>query len=128
LGGPEAASENIFVGTGEGLNLAAEYLNSKPNAKELNVLAWYGTGCLSYFFEGEVEIIDLDDVWSEDEKLLLQQSDYLVTYSNQWFRNRPVVLLQKLEGIQPEHSVWINEIEYARIYNTDQLPKDLFGY
>jgi hypothetical protein len=127
LGGPSAASEKIFVGTGEGLNLAGEYLNQKPSAEDLKVLAWYGTGCLSYFFEGEVDIIDLDDVWSEDEQVLLRNSDYLVTYSNQWFRNRPAELLNALEGIQPEHTVWLQGIEYAHIYATNQLPTELFG-
>jgi len=127
LGGPQAASEKIFVGTGEGLNLAGEYLNQKPGAEELNVLSWYGVGCLSFFFDGHVEIIDLDDTWSEGEQVLLQNSDYLVTYSNQWFRNRPEELLVQLETVTPEYTIWLNGIEYARIYDTDQLPDALFG-
>ena len=50
-----------------------------------------------------------------------------MTYSNQWFRNMPPELLDALTPITPEHTVWINGIEYARIYRTDQLPAELFG-
>ena len=127
LGGSEKAGETIFVGTGEGLDLAAEYLNAKPNASELVVTAWYGTGCLSYYFEGQVFDIDHDNRWEEKELDMLAQSDYLLLYSNQWFRNKPAKLLAALENIEPEHRVWLDGIEYVRIYHVSQIPDSMIG-
>ncbi len=126
LGGSENAGRTIFVGTGEGLDLVGEYLDQKPNPEEIRVVAWFGTGCISYFFEGTVIDINHDDVWGAREMKLLETADYLVTYSNQWFRNRPADLLFGLAGVEPEHRVWINGIEYARIYSISQLPAILY--
>lgn len=127
LGGAAQAQATIFIGTGEGLNLAGDYLNSKPDPQDIKVLAWYGTGCLSLFFDGEVEIIDLDNNWSDREQTALREADYLVTYANQWFRGHPEELLAALEDIPPEHTVRLHGITYARIYDTSDLPESLFG-
>ena len=127
LGGSEKAGETIFVGTGEGQDLAAEYLNAKPNAGNLVVTAWYGTACLSYYFEGQVYDIDHDNRWEEKELDTLAQSDYLLLYSNQWFRNQPSKLLAALENIEPEYRVWLDGIEYVRIYHVSQIPDSMIG-
>ena len=125
LGGSQRAGETIFVGTGEGLDLAGEYLNIKPDARQLTAMAWYGPGCLSYFFEGEVILIDMDNEWSDDERADLAASDYLLVYSNQLFRDRPEYLLDSLEGIEPEKRIWLHGIEYVRIYSAVDLPAEL---
>lgn len=127
LGGSEKAGETIFVGTGEGLDLAAEYLNAKPGAASLVVTSWYGTGCLSYYFEGQVFDIDHDNRWDQKERETLAQSDYLLLYSNQWFRNQPAEFLAALENIEPEHRIWLDGIEYVRIYHISQIPGSLIG-
>ena len=129
LGGGEKAGETIFVGTGEGLDQVGTYLNEKEHPEALSVLSWYGIGCLSYYFDGEVNIINHDNHWSDTERALLSESDYLVTYTNEWFRNNPEELLSTLEEVKPEYSVWINHIEYARVYDVATLPPVLFdGY
>lgn len=43
-------------------------------------------------------------------------SDYVVIYIHQWQRDIPKTVLDYLEQITPEHSVWIDGLEYARIY------------
>ena len=45
--------------------------------------------------------------------------DYFVTYINQWQRNMPEDLLPELDAQEPEHTIWINGIEYARIYKNN---------
>ena len=104
MGGSERAGKTIFVGTGEGLDLAGEYLNTEPNADQLTALSWYGTGCLSYFFDGEVISLDHDDRWEKGERVDLAESDYLLIYSNQLFRNQPESLLKALEGTRAEEA------------------------
>ena len=52
--------------------------------------------------------------------------DYLVVYSKQWTRGIPVGLFTYLAGVEPEHSVWINNIEYARIYDVNTLPPEIY--
>ena len=88
-------------------------------------MAWYGPGCLSYFFDGTVILIDQDDQWSADERADLAKSDYLLIYSNQLFRGVPQDLLIPLEGVEPEKRIWLYGIEYVRIYAVDDLPAEL---
>lgn len=126
LGGSKTAGLTKFIGVGEGLNLAAEYLNRKPDAQTVTVLSWYGIGPFSFFFEGKSETIWVGQEWaSEDTAYLLQNIDYLVTYTNQWYRGIPENLFIILAGIQPEYSVWINDIEYARIYDVSSIREKL---
>jgi hypothetical protein len=39
-----------------------------------------------------------------------------VIYIHQWQRNTPEKILDYLSAKIPEYSVWINGIEYARVY------------
>jgi hypothetical protein len=55
-------------------------------------------------------------------------TDYLVTYINQWKRRIPERLIDALESVPPEHTIWINEIEYVRIYKVDDLPQEFYEY
>ena len=108
------------------MNLAAEYLNDKPDAEDLTVLSWYGIGPLSFFFDGETETFYVLDTWtSKDMDFFLNEFDYLVTYSNQWMRGIPKDLMVILEDIEPEHTVWINDIEYARVYSVSFIKSSL---
>jgi len=127
LGGSHKAGTALFIGSGEGLNLAAEYLNRKPNAEELMVLSWYGIGPFSYYFTGQTKVLSLgDSVWSEELAAELKEFDYLVIYANQWRRKLPEGLFPRIKKAQPEKTIWINGIEYARIYEVKNLPKKVF--
>jgi hypothetical protein len=35
--------------------------------------------------------------------------------------------MRALEGEPPEKSIWVNGIEYARIYRMDALPADFYS-
>jgi len=119
LGGGRKAPQVMQIGWGEGLDQAAMYLNQKDQAKKLNVFSWYENGPFSFFFEGNSQHIGTGAFTSEDWKTL-EESDYLVIYIHQWQRNLPAELLDYIKSWNPEHSVWINNIEYARIYKLDK--------
>jgi 4-amino-4-deoxy-L-arabinose transferase-like glycosyltransferase len=125
LGGSRRAGEVLSVGSGEGLDLAAEYLNDKPDAENLKAISWYGNGPFSYYFVGETRTL-WSYIWDEKKISELKEMDYLVVYSTQWSRGMPVGLFPHLAGVEPEHSVWINSIEYARIYDVNTLPPEIY--
>jgi len=125
LGGSRKADEVLSVGSGEGLDLAAEYLNNKPDAENLKAMSWYGNGPFSYYFVGEARPL-WSDIWNEKKISELKEMDYLVVYSTQWARKLPLGLFPHLAEVDPEHSVWINNIEYARIYDVNTLPPEIY--
>lgn len=126
LGGGKTAGETSFVGHGEGLNEAAVYLNTKPGAENFTVMSWYGIGPFSFFFRGEsVDLYFARGFSGEETTRFFEDVDYLVTYSSQWFERRPKNLFDMLDNIEPEYSVWINEIEYARIYDVSAIEDSL---
>jgi hypothetical protein len=105
------------VGWGEGLDQAAQYLNEKPDAKRLHVMSWYPIGSFSYYFKGHTEYMTspyvvTDSMWNE-----FLSSDYAVIYVNQWQRNLHNKILDYLSQQEPEKRIWIDGIEYVRIYN-----------
>ena len=74
--------------------------------------------------------IKLDQFVTADEHLWLNRSanfyfalgqrDYAVIYYHQWQRQMiPDWMLEYLSTRTPEHTVWINGIEYVRIYKID---------
>ena len=126
-GGGKKANNTRFVGYGEGLDVAARYLANKENAGNLTVAAWYGYGPFSFFFPGKSFLIPTGVTWSNNFINMLQHSDYLVVYANQWHRNIPPELFTLLDNFQPEKSVWLNDIEYVRIYRVDDFRDMLNG-
>jgi len=117
IGGSKRAPEVMQIGWGEGLDQAALYLNQKENAEDLKVMSWYTPGAFSYFFVGGSEEFHRGGTGWEEE---IQDSDYLVIYIHQWQRNLPSDLLAHISEWQPEHSIWINGIEYVQIF---KIPK-----
>jgi hypothetical protein len=116
MGGGRAALEVIPVGWGEGLDQAASYLNQKPNASRLKVSTYHASGCFSYYFDGGVRDIPPLSELSEERWQRFIESDYAVIYITQWQRQAPPQVLAYVSALQPEHTIWINGLEYARIY------------
>jgi hypothetical protein len=122
----EPGRENPNFGYGDGLELAANYLAQKPEAANTTVIAFYGRGPFSYFYPGKTE--QLKPVYAEAENVpqliqILHQSKYLVIYYEvERERDQPANVMHALEGITPEHVIWLNGIEYIRIYRADTLP------
>ena len=46
----------------------------------------------------------------------INAADYAVIYIHQWQRNLPPELLARLAPLEPEQTIWINGLEYVRIY------------
>jgi hypothetical protein len=118
LGGIGKAVDVMMVGWGEGLDLAADYLNEQPSAEKLRVISWYGDGPLSFFFKGQTVGMDVDMSLE-----FLQKSDYIVLYINQIPRQLPSQeILSYFETLTPLHVVKIDNLDYARIYKMQDIP------
>jgi hypothetical protein len=118
MGGSRKAPNVMQIGWGEGLDQAALYLNQKNDADNLVVSSWYGLGSFSFYFDGETIDIPNKELTDSDWQAI-HSSDFIVTYVHQWQRNLPAALLSELAAKIPEKSIWINGIEYVRIYKQD---------
>ncbi len=117
--------QNPNFGYGDGLELAARYLAQKPEAANSTVIAFYGRGPFSYFYPGKTE--QLKPVYADAQNVpqlvqILHQSKYLVIYYElEQERDVPANVMRALEGVTPEKVIWLNDIEYIRIYRADTL-------
>ena len=124
----QAGPQNPNFGYGEGLDLAAAYLEAKPTAEDSTAMAFYGRGPFSYFYVGKTE--PLKTIYAEAENVpqliqVLRRADYLVIYyAIQKGRDAPANVMRALEGVSPETSIWLNGIEYVRIYDMASMPAD----
>lgn len=113
LGGSRAATGVMMIGRGEGLDQAARYLNSLPNAGELVAMARYNKGCVSYYFNGRV--LGMDDTATLDD---LKKADYVIMYIHQWQRQIPSKeALDYLRTLKPVFVARIDGLDYAEVYN-----------
>lgn len=111
-GGTARAPQVMIIGWGEGLDQAARYLNSRSDVKKLRVASWYPEGPFSYFFEG----ITLREDFPSNPRDL-PKLDYIVLYYHQWQRQLPSPeFLAYFDARSPEKIIYLNGLEYARIY------------
>jgi hypothetical protein len=95
--------------------------------KYLKALSWYRMDLFSYFFKDKTSQLEVGtNIWDAKEIAELKDMDYLVIYNNQWHRGVPAGLFQYLAGIQPDRSIRIKGIEYARVYNVIAFPSEKF--
>jgi 4-amino-4-deoxy-L-arabinose transferase-like glycosyltransferase len=121
LGGTKKAPQVMMIGWGEGLDQAARYLNTMPNAEHLRAATWFWNGTFSYFFLGE----SLPGRFTPDTVSVRQwlSSDYCVIYINQRQRGRlPRELLDYVDRLEPVKVVRIQGLDYARIYDVRAAP------
>ena len=115
---------------GEGLELAAQYLATLPNAKDLTVLSYYGRGCFSYFYPGQTIAFRpfwVDGEHAEDLLRVVQSADYLVIYNaNQGQLEKYSAYLNILSTVEPLQEVWLDGMRYVIIYQVDDLPESVF--
>jgi hypothetical protein len=115
MGGSSKAPDVMMIGWGEGLDQAARYLNAKPDAAKFKVQSWYPDGSFSYIFEGQT--INRDYPANPEE---LQRADYYVLYFHQWQRQLPSeAFIKYFDQQEPDYIVYINALEYARIYSRE---------
>ncbi|HYO24143.1 MAG TPA: hypothetical protein VEQ85_04265, partial [Lacipirellulaceae bacterium] len=127
LGGSRRAPEVMMIGWGEGLDQVARYLNARPGAREIPALvAWYGIGPFSYFFDGKLVTTNFEGP-SIRKLVEWVNTDYAVLYVNQWQRQiRTPQVIDHLSRQTPEHTVYIDGLAYARVYNLRAAPPPEF--
>jgi hypothetical protein len=114
-GGGSLAARTVQVGWGEGLNEAAAYLNTLPEAESSQVVSWYSTTFEPYFKGQAIYKIE-DEKISRSAKPGLA-ADYVVFYINQTQRELPSVgALQFFRVNAPLYTVTLQGIDYAWIY------------
>lgn len=125
------ASESATYGYGEGMAEAADYLAAKPNSENIQAYVYNGLGTFSFFFPGETVVLKriflIDDNFAEIKRDMAK-SDYLVLY--------PIVrgkqpetekILKPLESVTPEKTIYINSLEYIRIYKISDIPENVYA-
>ena len=121
MGGTKKAPEVMLIGWGEGLDQAARYLNEKENAENLHVTSWYSLGVFSYFFKGHSRNLHPGTTLNTNEWKSFNSSDYAVIYVYQWQRKFPKPVVDYITNHTPEHTIWINGMEYARIFKIQNV-------
>lgn len=122
LGGTARAPQVMMVGRGEGAEEAARLLTERGVATE-RVWVW-SPEILAYHLPGKLPLVEMEaDVDNLREWLAL---DYAVLYVGDWQRRLlPDDLLDYFAQQQPEATVWLDGLEYARLYDLhDTLPPD----
>jgi hypothetical protein len=119
MGGSSKAPETMLVGWGEGLDQAAEYLTELSRRRALVPASWY-FDVFAHFYPGPALPVPLRLGDAELQNLL--SADYAVIYIHQWSRQMPRQLLDVLAQRDPVHSIWIDGLEYVRIYNLQAPP------
>jgi 4-amino-4-deoxy-L-arabinose transferase-like glycosyltransferase len=118
MGGDKEAPGTMMIGWGEGLNQAALYLKEIPDIQDKRVISWYSLAfnwySLSLGFEADSIPFEVQDEASYQHDLA--DIDYAVVYANQWQRQLPKQMFDFLGDRKPIESIWINGLEYVRIY------------
>ncbi len=121
LGGGRAATRSVTVGWGEGLDQAARWLNTLPDAESLQVVSWYST-TFEPFFRGHAIYKIEEEKISRTPKPALA-ADYVVLYVNQIQRELPSPgALQFFLAAPSVYTVTLHGVDYAWIYPSIALP------
>jgi hypothetical protein len=116
LGGGKTAVWAFPFGQGEGLDLAAAYLNQKEGAESLRAVSFYPEEFQLYFDGGAGSLRR-----GEWNKTWLY-SDYVVFYVSQVQRELPdAELVHLFEGRQPEYTARIGGVDFAWVYRPPLL-------
>ncbi len=109
VGGARVAPQVMPLGWGEGLDLAADYLNQKENAEQLSV-ATGGMPGFAPLFAGSVQGVT---------ELGLATTDYAVLYISDMQQGLPMA--ERFAGQQPERVLRIRGMDYAWVFpNVEQ--------
>lgn len=113
MGGPVRAAQTTLMGWGEGMELAAAYLNRKPEAERLYVASTPSQTLLPYF-AGTGENFYTNDI--------AFRADYVVLYLAQMQRLAPSPeIVAYFQTRPPEKIITIHDVPYAKIYPGPKL-------
>ncbi len=124
LGGAPEAQKRILIGRGEGLEQAAQYVQSQSDLEKPVVSTWYGT---------TVKILFGKTAYVKDvaHPHFVLESNYVFFYINQLQRQRPNAAI--LDYVQKHltllHTVSLAGIDYVHIYQGKAIdhPVDTFA-
>lgn len=121
LGGTPRAPEVMMIGWGEGLDQAARFLNSQPDAAEQQVVTGVWSTTFSYYYTGPVVPSRFEPGPGVAEDWI--DSDYYILYINEKQRQKiSQDLAEYLASLKPVHVVRIQGIDYVYIYDIRDLP------
>ena len=112
LGGLRQAQRVLLVGWGEGYDLAATYVNQKPDAAELRV-AMPAYAIFAPQFLGEAKPMPRYEVW---------ESDYVLFYISHVQRQRYLEVMEDYclnPDRRPEYVVSLHGVDYVWLYRND---------
>ncbi|MDA1169076.1 MAG: glycosyltransferase family 39 protein [bacterium] len=101
------------LGWGEGLDIAAQYINAKPDAKEIQVATYYASQFESLFIGKTVPLHQWDSA----------SNDYAILYRAMYGRSEDsweTDVLQHFTTKKPEKIISLNGIEYIWIYKLEK--------
>jgi len=105
LGGATRAARLLPTGWGEGIDLAARYLNALPQADELRVAVW-GVPGFGPLFRGESLVMD---------EAALTEADYAVVYIGDVQMHSPHIE-EFYPQATPVYTVTVHGVTYAWVY------------
>jgi 4-amino-4-deoxy-L-arabinose transferase-like glycosyltransferase len=110
LGGIKGGARALTIGWGEGLDLAADYLNQKKDHDQTRVASWYQSTFAPYYDGAAISY--------SQEKGKTLAGDYVIFYINQTQRRFPdEVMFDYFESrFQPETTIRLKGLDYAWIY------------
>jgi hypothetical protein len=117
LGGTRSAVHLFAFGGGEGLDMAAEYLNQKEDASQLTVATAYPDHVFRHYFEGTTWPLR-QGTWTG----LWLLADYAISYTSYAQRDLPSAeVVDFFSTLEPEYVATINGVDYARVYQVPPL-------
>ncbi len=110
LGGIQGAAKVVTIGWGEGLDLAADYLNHKPDPAHTRVASWYES-TFTPFYHGPT-------ISYSKEKGKALAGDYVIFYINQTQRRYPDDIFFDYfeQRFKPDKVITLHGLDYAWIY------------
>jgi len=110
VGGPAAAANILTIGWGEGLDLAANYLNNQVNPSQTRVSSWYQS-TFAPFYKGPA-------ISYSKEKGKALAGDYVIFYVNQTQRQFPdeIMFDYFTRRFNPQQVISLQGIDYAWVY------------
>ncbi len=125
LGGTPRAPQVMMVGWGEGLDQAARFLNSQPDADQRQVVTGVWSTTFSYFYKGPVLRSRFQPGTNRIHDWMA--SDYYVMYVNEEQREKiSHELIDYFATLEPVKVVRINGLDYVYVYDIRDLPPPNF--
>ena len=115
----------MLIGWGEGLNLAGDYLDAKPDAADLTVTSWYGNGPFSFYFSGQYPPHHRQiQTWGVSTCVTSRTRTTWWSTPTSGSGRTTCRCCRCWTNCEPEHTVWLHGLEMARIYAVADIPPE----